>query len=234
MGLTVHYSLRLSSVPARSALRLVEKLRRRALALPFLRVGPIWHHGPKSPHSSRDLPEWFRNLIEMHAFVKNRRLVFPLRAYAFDVHPGRGSETSSFGLLNYPRFSPRVGRGRVAVKRSGWYWQDFCKTQYASNPRYGGWENFRRCHLALIALLDKAAELGLKAKVTDESNFADHRDLEKLRVEIVEWNEMIAGLGGRLKDACPGEMDAPILLYPDFEHLEARSQRKETVKKRRS
>ena len=30
-------------------------------------------------------------------------------------------------------------------------WSSFCKTQYANDPRRGGWENFQRAHLSVLA-----------------------------------------------------------------------------------
>jgi hypothetical protein len=224
MGMTVHYSLRLRTVPARSARALVEKLHRRARALPLDRVYPIRIYS--GPRRLSGQPEWFRTQLELLAFEKRRRIVFPERAYAFAVHPGRGCESASFGLLRYPKVLELADGRRVPTNVSGWWWQDFCKTQYASNPRHGGFENFRRCHLSLVALLDAAAKLGLKTKVSDESAYASLRDMDKLRLEIAEWNELIAGFVGRLKDGMPGASDAPIMEYPDFEHLEARGRRK--------
>ncbi len=113
-------------------------------------------------------------------------------------------------------------RATSPTKVSGWFWGSFCKTQYASNPRFGGWENFRHCHVSLLALLDVAAQLGLRTKVTDEGRFASRRNLDELAQEITEWNELIAGFVGGLKDTLGGEFDAPITQFPDFEHLEAR------------
>ena len=40
------------------------------------------------------------------------------------------------------------------TKLKGWRWHSFCKTQYASDPRCGGVENFLRCHLCVVKLLD--------------------------------------------------------------------------------
>lgn len=226
MGLTVHYDFHSKVRTLREALALVEKLHRRARSLPFLRVDPIAKYtGKHSPEFDDDIPKWFREELEFRSVKKSRQTVYPNRAFAFLIHPGRGSETATFGLLRYPpTVKLRSGR-HVPTKLSGWCWQHFCKTQYASNPRYGGFENFRRVHLSLIDLLDAAAKLGLRTKVKDESQYASHRDVEKLRQEIDEWNELIAGLGGQLKDAFPGELDAPIMRFPNFEHLEARGRK---------
>src|SRR5713226_3839198 len=139
MGLTVHYSLRLGRASLRTARAHVVKLRRRALKLSFRRVDPVLSYR-LFDNGYCDLPDWFRRSWELSAFKQDYHTMYPEQAYAFLVHPGRGSETCSFGLLRFPR-TIRLFRSRIIVKMPGWYWQDFCKTQYASNPRHGGFEN---------------------------------------------------------------------------------------------
>ncbi len=39
--------------------------------------------------------------------------------------------------------------------------------------------------------------------------------------EVGEWNSMLAGLVGQLKDQFGSDFIAPITEFPDFEHLEA-------------
>ena len=117
--------------------------------------------------------------------------------------------------------------GPVKTKLSGWRWSSFCKTQYSSDPNSGGVPNFLQCHLTVIAMLDKAKELGCLAEVNDEGDFWQKRDLKALVQEIGSWNEMIAALGGRLKDLV-GEgsvaVEAPITQYQNFEQLELAGQ----------
>lgn len=224
MGLTVHYSFRHTETSAKAARALVEKLRRRALRLPFREVSTVYRYAPQGSRSdAATAPDWFRWVLDLSSHrVREGLTVHAERAYAFNVSPGTGCEACTFGLLHYPRsVESRSGR-RVSTRITGWHWHDFCKTQFASNPRYGGVENFLRGHVSLIALLNAAKEIGLRTNVQDEGRYAEFRNEDKLRQEIAEWNEMIAGLGGRLKDAWPGEMDSPILHYPDFERLEAR------------
>jgi hypothetical protein len=110
----------------------------------------------------------------------------------------------------------------IPTKLRGWSYQGFCKTQYASNPQLGGVENFLHAHLSLVALLDHAAELGMRVKVTDEGKYWDDRNRERLAAEVDAWNKMIASFGGQLKDAHGGEVIAPIFQFPNFEHLEAK------------
>jgi hypothetical protein len=225
MGLTIHYKLRLVSATARQAGALVRKLHRRAAALPFRAVSPIAEYSAGNGGLA-GRPEWFVEEIDLMARERGGRVLLPRRAFAFEIIPGLGCETATFGLAQYPRAIVRADGRRVATNLSGWRWQDFCKTQYASNPRLGGWANFRRCHTSLIALLDAAKEIGLRTEVLDESGFATRRDVEHLAREVAQWNEMMAGFVGQMKDALPGEFEAPIARFPDFEHLEARGRDK--------
>ena len=38
-------------------------------------------------------------------------------------------------------------------------WSSFCKTQYANDPRCGGWENFQRAHLSVLAVLEHMQQI---------------------------------------------------------------------------
>ena len=100
---------------------------------------------------------------------------------------------------------------------SGWRYSSFCKTQYASDPQCGGIFNFIRCHLSVIHLLDRIAELPtMKVNLDDEGKYgrsyytddpwAEKRvytwhdgkyDVKALVEEVGEWNEMIATAFGQ-------------------------------------
>ena len=56
----------------------------------------------------------------------------------------------------------------------------------------------------------------------------EKRDIEALAKEVGQWNEMLAAFAGQLQDALEKtgqpeglSLEAPILEFPDFEHLEA-------------
>jgi hypothetical protein len=152
----------------------------------------------------------------------------PSRLIAFTAWPGEGCESSNFGLCQYPPMI-QTPYGAVRTGLSGWSWSSFCKTQYASDPRCGGVPNFLQCHLTVIALLDKAKELGGLECVSDEGGFWDKRDLPALVQEIGSWNEMIAAFGGKLKDLLGDGalgLESAIAQYPNFEQLEAAGQSK--------
>jgi len=132
---------------------------------------------------------------------------------------------------------------------SGWHYSSFCKTQYASGDQYGGIPNFIRCHLCVIHLLDRIAQLPtMKVEIDDEGKYArsyytddpwaeervytwheGQYDVKALIEEVGEWNEMIATTFGAINDmmkvAHPGiGAEAPIMEYPDFERLEFKGQ----------
>jgi hypothetical protein len=226
MGLTVHYYLGLQTRSHHVARRSIEQLRQRALDLPLKEVGEVVEFSgtacEPNNHDKDDSHRWL--LIQAGATLKNQDRWFhvaPTKVIAFSTWPGDGCEQANFGLATYPStIEIKPGRS-VRTRLGGWRWTSFCKTQYASDPKLGGVENFLRCHLAVIKLLDHAKELGLLREVTDEGDFWKKRDLPALVQEVGEWNSMIAGWAGRLKDALGSDLVCAITNFSDFEHLEA-------------
>ena len=154
---------------------------------------------------------------------ENFYAVQPTHILALVTSPGKGSEPAIFGLCRYPEVIEIEGEMHP-THLHGWSWAGSCKTQYASNPSLGGINNFLRCHLSVISLLDSAGRLGLIKKVTDESNYWDRRDRQELVDTVEKWNRMMAGFAGRLIDECGVSVKAAITEYPNFEHLEALAQ----------
>lgn len=226
MGLTIHYSLQSNASSQSKARQLVEALRQKALDLPFKEVGEIVELSGSetdSDQSDEDDPNrWL--LIQAGEYVVRDEVhyrVGPTRLIAFSTFPGEGSEPANFGLAQYPKTIEIEGK-RIRTGFANWRWSSFCKTQYASNPDCGGIENFLRCHLAVVKLLDHAAELAILKEARDESDYFEKRDLPALTEEVGEWNTMIAGWAGRLKDAFGGDVVSEIAKFPNFEHLEAK------------
>jgi hypothetical protein len=116
-------------------------------------------------------------------------------------------------------------RRRIRTGLAGWRWSSFCKTQYASNPDCGGAQNFLRCHLAVIKVLDQARSLGILENVSDEGGFWEKRDIQALAQEVGQWNQMMAGFVGQMKDWFGDDFDAEITNFGNFEHLEAEGRR---------
>jgi hypothetical protein len=245
MGLTIHYSLASSARSPGRVRELLGQLRSRALDLPLERVSELVElSGAECDLDAlpRDHPHrWL--LIQAGQYVDCTARgggtyslrVMPTHVIAFETVPGPGCEPANFGLCRYPAtvsFQEEeqyvCGQGFVRPRRrlrtglDGWRWSSFCKTQYASHPDCGGVENFLRCHLVVIKLLDIAQSLGILLDISDEGDFWTKRDVPALAREVGEWNQMIAAFAGRMKDWFGSDCKAPITDFPDFEHLEAK------------
>jgi hypothetical protein len=228
MGLTIHYKLKHAGDET-SALRLITQLHSAAQDLPFQELNDIVNlEGDACDFNQRDQKDPLRWLLcQADVMIKldgDRYLnVLPLRVIAFSTWPGQGCEEANFGLSLFPATIEHQGR-RIKTNLDGWRCSSFCKTQYASAPDCGGVENFLRCHLLVVALLDLAKQSGLLGEVSDESHFWENRDLKKLTEEIGSWNQFIAAFAGQLKDVVGEGMEAPITSYPNFEQLEMAGQ----------
>ena len=234
MGLTIHYSLKSDQQEAAQVRELVGKLRQRALDLPFSEVGEI----VELPGADCDFEQGGRDnphrwlLIQAGRFVDHGRSswrVQPNHVIAFTALPGDGCEPANIGLCRYPATikvtdPQRPDRKRtLATHLEGWSWSSCCKTQYASNPDCGGVTNFLRCHLSVIAMLDQAKKLGILEEVCDEGSFWEKRDAQALTRTVGEWNQLIAGFIGTLRDQLGDAFVSEIANFPDFEHLEAQA-----------
>ncbi len=234
MGLTVHYKFK-ADITEKKAREQVEVLRQRALDLPFKEVGELVELQDKNCDHRQDEKDdrnaWLK--IQGGAWVElgdgRSTSVAAKQIIGFTAWPGEGCESAEIGLAKYPQTIRIDGKVfKVEQAESGWSWGAFCKTQYASDPRCGGVKNFLRCHVTLIKLLDAAKELGILDEVHDEGGYWEKRDIEALAKEIGEWNQMLAAFAGQLQDALENtgqpdglSLEAPILEFPDFEHLEA-------------
>ncbi len=238
MGLTIHWSLKTNSRTEADARELVGRLRQRALDLQFASVGEIMDLSGRDAdykvQPAESQARWL--LIQAGQYIESgdgHYPVAPLHVIAFETQPGDGCEPANFGLCRYPAFievadqrpNARSPNRRVKTGLTGWCWSSFCKTQYASNPTCGGVQNFLRCHLSVITLLDLAKSLGMVERVSDEGNYWETRDVEALAREVGSWNEMIAGFAGQLKDALGANVVSEIAKFPNFEPLEARGRR---------
>ena len=237
MGLTIHYNLNFRGTQ-REARRVLDQLHSRARDLPFAEVGDVVElTGADCAYEPRKRDDPLRWLLIQSGHylelppqgnVHFQAHVMPTHLLAFETVPGEGSEPANFGLCRYPATievnDNRHPEGRVKRRTglSGWRWGSFCKTQYASNQECGGVQNFLKCHLAVIRLLDRAKELGILENVSDEGDYWEDRNIEALGRCVGNWNETIAGFAGQLKDSLGEGVVAAITQFPDFEHLEAR------------
>ena len=194
MGLTIHYGFQMSGNDSVHALKQVEKLRRRALKLPFKDVEHVrnWKGqegccvdylrtepdgGTKyllKPGGDKVLCMAAMNTA---AFVKSAKsgdesaelFVRPSEIIAFVAELGNRCESAAFGLR-------RVG--------DMYSWQAFCKTGCAE----GDAVDFLRCHLSVIAMLDHAQKIGILSWVKDAGGYWEHRDWQELVERRGGWN----------------------------------------------
>ena len=125
MGLTIHYGFKLGAKSIEKAITLLEKLRQKALDLPFEHVdNQVTHLTPeicakgleyyRGKRGVQHQPKWKQNifglLLDCGTYVnlpwyKKRSgsiHVDPIEAYVFNTCPGPGSEWAGFGLARYP------------------------------------------------------------------------------------------------------------------------------------
>lgn len=208
MGLTIHYNLEHNGT-TKEIRTLIGQLYQYAKTLPFKKLYDIVEiKGNDCDFNKNNYEEIRWLLIQSQKYMDTGQSVSPSHIIAFTTWPGEGCESANFGLCKYP-------------KTKGWSWGSFCKTQYASDNEHGGVKNFLKCHLLVVKMLDFAKQINILKSVSDESDFWDKRDLKALAQEVGEWNCMIAGFVGKLKDMFGDDIEAPILKFSNFEHLEA-------------
>lgn len=140
---------------------------------------------------------------EIHYDVK------PVEIIGFSAWPGAGCESLELALARYPetidfpdyRHSRRPRRRVLKTGLAGsWRWRAFCKTQYASEH---GLPHFLRCHLLVIAVLDRAKELGILRGVRDEGDYWPKRRLDVLARALNEYNALLGAMAKAFKQAVP-------------------------------
>ncbi len=248
MGLHLSYELSLpSSVSPLNAAALVSQLHHRALDLPFGAISDVIHLTDLELAERPELQGLgFRRLEDVAhlaaCFTREELYTralgipesdifervghdiyvhpvdvpddLPAEAYGFGIAVGNGSEPAALGIV-------RVAPSGYA--QSAWWWQCFCKTQYAS---LHGDDNLLRCHLALVTALDAARSLGFGVTVHDETGYWESRDADQLVRAVTHMNRLIASFAGQVTDAVRDAgadsrgIEAEIFKHPDFERLE--------------
>jgi hypothetical protein len=216
MGLTIHYTIDFKGTVKQLQQKL-EKIRQVCRDLPFEEVGEVkivritqkiidlWNYYQQSGHERRTtieerdkameelgLTSW--QMVELGEWREegNRhwKVQKPTTVVSLCLWPGEGCENAE---LNFQRI-----RGKFICR-------SFCKTQYA--------EQFVKCHLLVIKLLDILKEEGFKVDCRDEGNYYETRDLKILAKNINDYTALIGSLFGELKTAAEakgGTLDAPI------------------------
>jgi hypothetical protein len=234
MGLTIHYELRLpGETTDASAVHHLQRLHDYAATLGSKGMCPVLTFD--GAQLSAPDEQWKGGTVEwlFHVFTdvmrKHRDGVVEdiedrdrLATAAFVVYPGEGTESVTLGLvrplLTEAPENLEYDDDETDIWRH-WYWQSFCKTQYASTISE---EHFLFCHRMVIDLLDEAKRIGFDVTVHDEGQYWETRDAELLLAEVRRSNVIIAHLAGALHDAIAPEHEvkAEIFAHPEFEHLE--------------
>jgi hypothetical protein len=230
MGLTIHYKLATNLAKPYEVHHLLRAVREFALDLPFEEVGEIQEFkGKETNHDDGSEDDrWLKIQASGHVVDEPYHYTVPPRhVIAFSTWPGEGCEPANFGFSSFPKvFNVPDGNKRLMTHLDGWRWGSFCKTQYASDPNCGGVENFLRCHLCVVKLLDFIKQTGLvTVEVNDEGDYWEKRDLKALVQEVGNWNEVVAGMSSLLGEAMEKKgmtIQASIRDFPNFEHLEAK------------
>ncbi|MDB5385947.1 MAG: hypothetical protein JWM11_1593 [Planctomycetaceae bacterium] len=250
MGLSACYDWK-TKADLPSARRLIAKIHRMSLKLPFDQVSEIYEQNPPDDKTVFRLYDGSFGYGDL--YVSRTRddgeqetvIVPALHSLFFTVYV-EGSETAMIGLASHPpvvvhresvikrnkdgsEIERQVGVGdpiEYPTRRRGYYsWQSCCKTQYAGNPKLGGEANFLKAHLSLIELLDQIHATGITVRIRDDSRYSKHRDVDRLLRSLRDWDAIIARFAGKLGDALggrSGSLISPIKDRPDFEHLEAK------------
>ncbi len=236
MGLTIHYELRLpGETTDATAAHHLQRLHDYAATLGPKHMCPVflfngaqlslpheeWEGGTVAwlLHVCTDVIRTLRDgVVNIIDDIDEKYL---LAAAGFIVFPGEGSESATLGLVR-PLLSEapeNLEPHRNTDDWKHWYWNGFCKTQYASTI---GEEHFLTCHRMVISLLDEARRIGFDVTVHDEGQYWETRDAELLLSEVRRSNVIIAHLAGALHDAISPEhnVEAEIFSHPEFEHLE--------------
>jgi len=233
MGMTIHYDFA-SKQKLDKIKGIVYELHKFARSLPFESVGKVVQlQGDQCDFNKRDRDDpisWMMIQARYHIELKTKKglvydAVSPTQVIGFPTWPGRGCEMANFGLAQYPE-KMKTNDGLKETKLDGWQWRSFCKTQYASDPRFGGMNNLVKCHLLVIAMLDKAKKLGILEHVSDGGDYWKSRDLAGLVGETNSMNQIVAAVAGHIKDAGGEGVVAPITEFANFEKLEAEGQAK--------
>ena len=214
MGLSIHYSLEFSGTED-AAKDFVLRLQDAAVNFNAGEVTPVLEMSDEHPILNMTASSWVFTGGSQHPVVA-------LKFFGFVLEAGEGCEPVAMGLAQVPATINVEGLDVDTELGNGWHWVQHIKTQYASNPKYGGIQNFLQCHLTICALLEKAKDFGAKVIVDDESGFWEHRSVDKLVESVTHLNQIMAGMLGAMKDAESGDkVSGTIQDFTNFERLEA-------------
>ncbi|MCC5639116.1 hypothetical protein LC593_25460 [Nostoc sp. CHAB 5844] len=190
MGITIHYSFNAGERSVTEIRQLIESLHRTAQDLPFEQLDDeiVELTGAEcTPNVGLTPDPWY--ILKIRArkidFYNLDVQEYPVHIIGFTALPRPGTEELDIFLCRY-------------LNSLDWVAHSWCKTHYAQLPEHGGSANFVLAHTMIIALLDKAKELGILEQVCDEADYWDERDPGKLVKQGENWNALINEIGKML------------------------------------
>ncbi|RCJ18460.1 hypothetical protein A6770_33020 [Nostoc minutum NIES-26] len=190
MGITIHYSFNAGERPVTEIRQLVGLLHRSAVDLPFEQLDDeiVELTGTECIPSTGSSPDpWY--LMKIRAIkidiYNYQAQEYPVHIVGFTALTRPGAEELDIFLCRYSN-------------SFDWVAHSWCKTQYAQLPEHGGSANFVLAHTMIIALLDKALELGILEEVVDEAGYWQERNPHKLISSSENWNALITEIGNTL------------------------------------
>jgi hypothetical protein len=175
MGLTFSYEFRLPvRYPSEDVNLVLQRLKLRAERLGFVRISPTYEGVVDF------LPDDWRRLFNVFAYVNSESIGDDERSYSGDVNtvrgflamPGKGAEAASFGFMR--RQFDDDGSGE-------WFWLGCCKTQYAS---VHGEQHFLDCHLRMVDMMEYAI-------LASTSPCGTKASIGKLEIRVCFWRSSI-------------------------------------------
>ncbi|MEP6620742.1 MAG: hypothetical protein ABJE47_15565 [bacterium] len=170
---SIHYELHLrGNSPIAKADRVLADLQAYARNLQFTNVSAVHALPYDGSPSNNPATQWLYFWAPMVAtpFEDDEPSLTgdPYTARGFMVNPGGQYESAAFALLL---------RASDEGQHLEWYWRYSCKSQHT---RAVSDANLVACHVALVALLDRAKALGMDVTVRDETRYWDTRDEAQL------------------------------------------------------
>jgi len=180
MGLTVHYDLKFKGTEAEVQNKLKE-LKFCAEQLPFAEInGPAFLDYGKwtleKYHAKKGYNDW-RDWASIQGMNYEKTDANGPKAFCLNLWLGEGCEPMNIGL-------------RQCWNSNYWTWYSFCKTQYA--------EEFVKCHLLVIRMLDECKRLDILKDVRDEGKYWETREIKVLGGNINDFTEMLQGISKKL------------------------------------
>jgi len=180
MGLTIYFRFEFEGNEEEVKDKLL-KVRDKAKELGFAEVkDELWRVDYSREDKREKTDEGYRwAKIQYELLDETKEEVRKYKGYIINLWAGPGCEPTNIGLIS----------------KDGVHWIGgaFTKTQYA--------ENFLRCHLLVIFILDYVEELGFLKEVCDEGEFWETRDLNRLAENINASTAFIMSVLETLRDA---------------------------------